>query len=309
MAFLIDTNIAIHARDGTEAVLEKLATHDGAILLSALSLAELQRSGPHVLGTVNQTILLLKESKAQMQNAKSASGFEEMMEQLAQASSSQQCLNGQCSKLMSSTPGGSQKPMSISFGDAASQQSELRQQMESLAEKLGQEGKGKREGKGKGKDGKGDGEGEGEGEAGKPQPKPGGRSGEFPGDNGVLGDLGQAASDMKEVEQDLLNQQYTERTRKLQERILTRLLEAQQSVRRQDFSEKRQSRTASPLRPDTPAELKPESDRGMQQDLLRALREGYTPEYEKLIRDYFRALEGESEDVSTQESTVAGEER
>jgi tRNA(fMet)-specific endonuclease VapC len=43
LAYLIDTNIAIHARDGTDAVLEKLAEHDGAVLLSALSLAELQR--------------------------------------------------------------------------------------------------------------------------------------------------------------------------------------------------------------------------------------------------------------------------
>ncbi|TWB22519.1 tRNA(fMet)-specific endonuclease VapC [Nitrospirillum amazonense] len=43
MAFRIDTNIAIHARDGTEAVLNKLAAHNGAVLLSALSLAELQR--------------------------------------------------------------------------------------------------------------------------------------------------------------------------------------------------------------------------------------------------------------------------
>ena len=38
-----DTNIAIHARDGTDAVLDKLAEHDGEVLLSALSLAELQR--------------------------------------------------------------------------------------------------------------------------------------------------------------------------------------------------------------------------------------------------------------------------
>ena len=43
MAYLIDTNIAIHARDGTDAVLDKLAEHDGEVLLSALSLAELQR--------------------------------------------------------------------------------------------------------------------------------------------------------------------------------------------------------------------------------------------------------------------------
>jgi tRNA(fMet)-specific endonuclease VapC len=43
VAYLIDTNIAIHARDGTDVVLDKLAEHDGAVLLSALSLAELQR--------------------------------------------------------------------------------------------------------------------------------------------------------------------------------------------------------------------------------------------------------------------------
>ncbi len=43
MPYLIDTNIAIHARDGTDKVLDNLAQHDGEVLLSALSLAELQR--------------------------------------------------------------------------------------------------------------------------------------------------------------------------------------------------------------------------------------------------------------------------
>jgi tRNA(fMet)-specific endonuclease VapC len=41
--YLLDTNIAIHARDGTDAVLDKLSEHSGEVLLSALSLAELQR--------------------------------------------------------------------------------------------------------------------------------------------------------------------------------------------------------------------------------------------------------------------------
>ena len=44
MAYLIDTNVAIHACDGTDAVLAKLAEHGGEVLLSALSLAELQPS-------------------------------------------------------------------------------------------------------------------------------------------------------------------------------------------------------------------------------------------------------------------------
>ena len=43
MAFLIDTNIAIHARDGADWALDRLAENDGAVVLSALSLAELQR--------------------------------------------------------------------------------------------------------------------------------------------------------------------------------------------------------------------------------------------------------------------------
>jgi tRNA(fMet)-specific endonuclease VapC len=43
LAYLIETNIAIHARDGTDAVLDKLVAHDGEVLLSASSLAELQR--------------------------------------------------------------------------------------------------------------------------------------------------------------------------------------------------------------------------------------------------------------------------
>lgn len=43
MPYLLDTNIAIHARDGTDSVLDRLARHDGAVVLSALSLAELDR--------------------------------------------------------------------------------------------------------------------------------------------------------------------------------------------------------------------------------------------------------------------------
>jgi len=43
LAYLIDTNIAIRARDGDPDVLERLAEHKGAVILSALSLAELQR--------------------------------------------------------------------------------------------------------------------------------------------------------------------------------------------------------------------------------------------------------------------------
>lgn len=43
MSYLIDTNIAIHLRDGDEPVARKLAETQEPVFLSALSLAELQR--------------------------------------------------------------------------------------------------------------------------------------------------------------------------------------------------------------------------------------------------------------------------
>ncbi len=43
MAFLIDTNIAIDLRDGRESVTKKFELHVGSVMMSALTLAELQR--------------------------------------------------------------------------------------------------------------------------------------------------------------------------------------------------------------------------------------------------------------------------
>lgn len=43
MPYLIDTNIAIHAINGEDRVIDKFIEHDGEILISVLSVAELQR--------------------------------------------------------------------------------------------------------------------------------------------------------------------------------------------------------------------------------------------------------------------------
>ncbi|HEY4941606.1 MAG TPA: type II toxin-antitoxin system VapC family toxin [Rhizomicrobium sp.] len=43
MAYLIDTNIAIHLRDGDVDVLQKFSSHSGAVFMSALTLVELER--------------------------------------------------------------------------------------------------------------------------------------------------------------------------------------------------------------------------------------------------------------------------
>ncbi len=212
-------------------------------------LGQMKGLGPEVMAHLNRAVLLLKEAGRQMQQGASSSGFEEMMEKLSQASAKQQCLNGQCNNLMAMKPGQSQKPLSISFSEAAQQQAGIRQDMESLQEKLGEEGK------------------------------------------PTLGDMGQVAADMKEVEQDLENKSFTERTQRLQERILSRLLDAQRSVRRQDEEKKRESRSASGLKALAGEELPAEEVNAMRQELLKALEEGFTPESRELIRRYLQELE------------------
>jgi tRNA(fMet)-specific endonuclease VapC len=43
LGFLLDTNVVIDARDGVKSVLRKMIEHEGAVLVSALNIAELQR--------------------------------------------------------------------------------------------------------------------------------------------------------------------------------------------------------------------------------------------------------------------------
>ena len=83
-----------------------------------------------------------------------------------------------------------------------------------------------------------------------------------------------------------------------QKRILSRLLDAQRSLRRRDHTRERMSRTARDFARTAPGELPPNVARVTQElreDLLRAMQKGYPTEYRELIRAYFRGL---SEDVS-----------
>jgi tRNA(fMet)-specific endonuclease VapC len=43
LAYLVDTNIVVYARDGSQRVLDKFAEHSGQVLTSVLCLVELQR--------------------------------------------------------------------------------------------------------------------------------------------------------------------------------------------------------------------------------------------------------------------------
>ncbi len=107
----------------------------------------------------------------------------------------------------------------------------------------------------------------------------------------ILGNLDGIAEAMAEVAKDFEDQKVDERTRRLQRQIVNRLLDATRSAREQEYSRKRESRTGVDVSRKSPAGKIDLEKNKIRLDLLKALQEGYTPDYRKLIRDYYNALE------------------
>ena len=109
----------------------------------------------------------------------------------------------------------------------------------------------------------------------------------------LLGRLDQTADEMKEVEQALREGSVDDEVEQKQQHILSRLLDAQRSVNRQDFESQRESRPgedvtrASP--PGLPAAMLRETDR-LRLDLLKAQADRYPAQYRAFIEAYLRAL-------------------
>lgn len=109
----------------------------------------------------------------------------------------------------------------------------------------------------------------------------------------VMGRLDQMVKDMEEVVRELKQNKVNSETIRRQERILSRLLDAQRSVRRRDYSQKRQARSGDDVIRKSPEALPIKAtslkDR-IRRDILRLAKEGYTKDYQELIRRYFEVL-------------------
>ncbi len=110
----------------------------------------------------------------------------------------------------------------------------------------------------------------------------------------LLGSLDGLGKSMEEVAKDLDEHNITERTRKLQERILQRLLDSQRSLQQRELSRERISRTGGEFERISPSQLKPESIDILRERMLKALEGDYLQSWRPVIRDYYRALERES---------------
>ena len=116
---------------------------------------------------------------------------------------------------------------------------------------------------------------------------------EFGNRSEITGRLDQMVEDMEEVVKNLRQQNATPETIRRQERILSRLLDAQHSIRQREYSQKRQARQGIDVIRRSPGSLPvqtPDWRDRIRRDILRMAQEGYTKDYQELIRKYFEAL-------------------
>ena len=108
----------------------------------------------------------------------------------------------------------------------------------------------------------------------------------------VLGDLGEIGKEMKEVGEDLQQKNYNDKILQKQNRILTRLLDANKSLHTQDFNNERKAEIADEILRKAPANL---SERMLDKNQssksgLKYEEEFYPKEYEEMIKSYFKGL-------------------
>jgi hypothetical protein len=112
----------------------------------------------------------------------------------------------------------------------------------------------------------------------------------------LLGRLDDTGREMKQVEEALRDGSTDgDRIEQQQQHILSRLLDAQRSLNRQDFDPERESRPGEDVArgspAELPAELMRETDR-LRLDLLKADADRYPAQYRAFIESYLRSLNG-----------------
>jgi len=212
------------------------------------------------LGGINSAAEILLRSMSSMCQSSSASGMEQLMQQLQSMCNKQGMVNQQTLPMLGAcnNPGGMTPDQTAAAQRLASEQAALRKTLEEM------------------------------------------RS-EFEQHSNLLGRMEETIQDMKQVEGDLNQMNVNERTLQRQDKILSRMLDAQKSLHKREFTEKRRSRSGEDVMRKSPGQL-PE-DLGerrdiLQQSLLQILSTPYPRQYQEQVRKYFRALE--REELNTQ---------
>ena len=199
---------------------------------------------------LNETAMSLYNSLAGIEQSGSASGYEQYLQRMQSLSQGQQALNDQAISLQL----GQMASMSRNemMRRLAARQSQLAELLDELVNDYPNQTGGRR------------------------------------------GGLGEGLNEMDQVIQDFKRRRITQRTLDRQQKILSRMLDSQKSLSVNDFKEERKGTLAQQMFEYDGPEALP-AGMGARQDILmqameRALRSGYSQEYQQIIRRYFQSL-------------------
>ncbi len=200
---------------------------------------------------LNQAALLMQNSlKQMMQGGGNGSGMMSLMQQLQNLSQQQLGLNKLTQQL---------KQGQLSFQQLSSmqrlaeKQSQIQKSLEQLNKEAKQSGQSKK----------------------------------------IASDLDKILEDMQEVISDFNSKKINDKLIHKQEKILTKLLDAQRSINERDFEKKRESEKGKNFNIKSPVQLNLSDTKikdKLRDELLRAVKEGYSKDYQELIRKYFEQL-------------------
>jgi len=206
--------------------------------------------------SLNESAMMMKNSMESMMQGGGQGGMMSLMQQLQGLSGQQMNLNNLTQMLQSMQQGG-MTPQQQGEMQRLSQQQQL---IQKSLEQLNQEA------------------------------KVSGQSQKLP------ADLEEISRRMQEVITDMQGEKLNDELIQKQENILSKLLDAQRSINERDYEKERESRTGENVSRNFPADLNFNSQKSLNKirdELNKAVKEGYSRDYEDLIRKYYEILQSE----------------
>ena len=206
--------------------------------------------------SLNESAMMMKNSMEALMQGGGGGGMMSLMQQLQQLSGQQMNLNNLTQMLQKMQQGGLNPQQQMEL-------ERLAQQQELIGKSLAQLNQ---------------------------EAKLSGQSSKLP------ANLDDIIKEMLEVVADMNTEKLDDELVQKQENILSKLLDAQRSINERDFEKERKSRTGQTVLRDSPADMdffKENTLSKLRDKLNRAVKEGYSRDYEELIRRYYEALQSE----------------
>ena len=206
--------------------------------------------------SLNESAMMMKNSMESMMQGGGQGGMMSLMQQLQGLSGQQMNLNNMTQMLQKMQQGGMNPQQQLEMQRLGQQQQLIQKSLEQLNKEA----------------------------------KVSGQSSKLP------GDLDNILKRMQEVVTDMQGEKLDDELIQKQENILSKLLDAQRSLNERDYEKERESRTGENVSRNFPADLNfnsPNTLNKIRDELNKAVKEGYSRDYEDLIRNYYEILQTE----------------